>query len=91
VCRQLLLKETVGALTGLGCKTPQLFGSELVPVFSFIGYVIIEEQVSARTTVNAALSPATTELESIVTGYGTQKKHLTGSVVKYRKKKLFCQ
>ncbi|MFZ0283332.1 MAG: TonB-dependent receptor [Bacteroidales bacterium] len=82
----VVIKGTVlGALTDLGGKyTLTVSDQNAVLVFSFIGYLTVEEPVSGRTTVNAALSPATTELEEvIVTGYGTQKKSdLTGSVVR---------
>ncbi len=82
----VVIKGTVlGALTDLGGKyTLTVPDQNAVLVFSFIGYLTLEEPVSGRTTINAALSPATTELEEvIVTGYGTQKKSdLTGSVVR---------
>lgn len=82
----VVIRGTVlGALTGMDGKYSMVVPDQnAVLVFSFIGYVTIEEPVSGRTTVNAALSPATTELEEvIVTGYGTQKKSdLTGSVVR---------
>ena len=82
----VVIKGTVlGALTDMGGKYNLTVSDQnAVLVFSFIGYVTLEEPVSGRTTINAALSPATTELEEvIVTGYGTQKKSdLTGSVVR---------
>ena len=74
-----------GALTDLGGKySLSVPDQNAILVFSFIGYVTAEQPVSGRTTVNVALSPATTALdEVIVTGYGTQKKSdLTGSVVR---------
>ena len=82
----VVIKGTVlGSLTDGGGKYDLTVPDQnAVLVFSFIGYVTLEEPVSGRATVNAALSPATTELEEvIVTGYGTQKKSdLTGSVVR---------
>lgn len=82
----VIIKGTVqGALTGLDGKyTLAGVDPNATLVFSFIGYVTHEQQVSGRTTVNVALTASTMELdEVIVTGYGTQKKSdLTGSVVR---------
>ncbi len=51
-------------------------------VFSYVGYVSIEERVDARSVINISLRPAEQSMEQvIVIGYGTQKKRdLTGSV-----------
>ena len=76
---------TLGSLTDISGKyTIDVPDQDAVLVFSFIGYVTVEQPVSGRTTINVALSSATTALdEVIVTGYGTQKKSdLTGSVVR---------
>jgi TonB-linked SusC/RagA family outer membrane protein len=75
----------IGALTGLdGNYTLAVPDQNASLLFSFIGYETQEQIVSARTTINVALSPSTMALdEVIVTGYGTQKKSdLTGSVVR---------
>jgi len=82
----VIVKGTaLGALTSLDGKYSLAFSDpNAVLVFSFIGYNSVEQPVSGRTTINVALSSATTALEEvIVTGYGTQKKSdLTGSVVR---------
>ena len=52
-------------------------------IFSFIGYVAQEIQLSGRTTLDVMLVSETTRLdEVVVVGYGTMKKSdLTGSVI----------
>lgn len=61
-----------------------------VLVFSFIGYVTIEEAIGSRTVVNVTLRPDVQELgELVVIGYGTEKKsHLTGAISKVTNEKL---
>jgi len=76
---------TLGDLTDINGKyTISVPDQDAVLVFSFIGYVTLEQPVSGRPTIDVALSPATTALdEVIVIGYGTQKKSdLTGSVTR---------
>jgi TonB-linked SusC/RagA family outer membrane protein len=59
-------------------------------VFSFIGYNILDEPASGRTTINVALTPTTQSLdEVIVVGYGTKKKRdITGSISSISAKSL---
>lgn len=46
-----------------------------VLIFSFIGYVTLEQPVSGKTIIDVVLSPTVTALEEvIVIGYGTMKK-----------------
>ncbi len=51
-------------------------------VFSYVGFIAIEERVDARSVINITLRPSEQPMEQvIVIGYGTQKKRdLTGSV-----------
>ena len=51
-------------------------------VFSFVGYVTIEEVIGTRSAVNVNMAADTKALsEVVVVGYGTQKKaNLTGAV-----------
>lgn len=53
-----------------------------VLVFSYVGYVSVEETVAGRSAISVSLKPVDTPLEAIViVGYGTQKKRdLTGSI-----------
>jgi len=52
-------------------------------VFSFVGYLSMEETVGSRSTLSISLVPGTSTLDEIVVvGYGTQKKAtVTGAVV----------
>ncbi len=51
-------------------------------VFSFIGYVTVEEAIGGRTSINVSLNPDVTSLnEVVVIGYQTiEKRDLTGAV-----------
>lgn len=51
-------------------------------IFSFIGYVTVEEVIGTRTVVNVTLQPDAQDLgELVVVGYGTRKKsHNTGAI-----------
>lgn len=55
---------------------------DAVLVFSFIGYLAVEEAIGNRTSIDVKLAPNVETLtEVVVVGYGTQKKtDLTGSV-----------
>lgn len=51
-------------------------------VFSYVGYINMEEAVAGRTTISVSLKQAERSMETVVVvGYGTQRKRdLTGSV-----------
>jgi len=53
-------------------------------VFSFIGYLSVEQETGARTTVDVTMAPDIQQLsEVVVVGYGTQlKQELTGNIAK---------
>ncbi|MFW5821056.1 MAG: carboxypeptidase-like regulatory domain-containing protein, partial [Bacteroidota bacterium] len=57
-------------------------GETATLVFSYIGYIQLEKQVSVEKEVTIALSPSVNALnEVLVIGYGTQKeKDITGAV-----------
>lgn len=59
-------------------------------VYTFIGYVKVEETVNGRTSINLSLKPDTQNLEEvIVVGYGTQKKSVvTGAISSVKAKDL---
>lgn len=56
---------------------------EAVLVFSFIGYLPVEEPVNGRSRIDVSLSPDISQLsEVVVIGYGTQRKSdLTGALI----------
>lgn len=58
--------------------------------FSYLGFLPIEIEVDGQQTLNVSLTPSLEELEeTIVVGYGTQKKsHLTGAVSKLENRNL---
>lgn len=64
-------------------------GSETL-VFSYIGYVPVEEPVKGRSSINVQLSTSDKELnEVVVVGYGTQKKEsVIGSISSINTKTL---
>jgi TonB-linked SusC/RagA family outer membrane protein len=79
----ILLKGTTrGTTTDLDGKYSIAAPSTGVLVFSFIGYLNIEETVGSRTKIDLTLSPDVANLEEVVVvGYGTQKKsQLTGAI-----------
>jgi TonB-linked SusC/RagA family outer membrane protein len=53
-----------------------------VLLFSYVGYLSVEETVGQRTAINISLKPTDNSLEKVVVvGYGTQRKRdLTGSI-----------
>lgn len=79
----ILLKGTTrGTTTDLDGKYSIAAPSNGVLVFSFIGYLNIEETVGSRTKIDLTLNPDVANLdEVVVVGYGTQKKsQLTGAI-----------
>ena len=60
----------------------QLPDGNAVVVFSFIGYLTQEVQVSGRSVIDLKMNPDLTQLEEVVVvGYGTQKKSVvTGAI-----------
>lgn len=73
-----------------GKYTVQRANPEDVLVFSYIGFTTIEEVVGRRSIINVSLSEDSQLLEeTIVVGYGTQKKSsVTGSVASVSSKDL---
>lgn len=65
-------------------------GSNSTLTYSFIGYMLGEEAVNGRTTINYTLKPDTEDLdEVVVVGYGTQKKSVvTGAISSVKAKDL---
>ena len=59
-------------------------------VFRYIGHTEMEMPISGQTTLDVSMSPDYALLgETVVIGYGTQKKsHLTGSISKVKNEKL---
>jgi TonB-linked SusC/RagA family outer membrane protein len=80
----IIVKGTnIGTSTDVeGRYTISVNGPESVLVFSFIGYVTHEVQVSTQTTIDVALVRDVTELgEVVVVGYGEKARaNLTGAV-----------
>jgi len=64
--------------------------SNSVLTYSFIGYMVGEETVNGRTTINFTLKTDTQDLdEVVVVGYGTQKKSVvTGAISSVKAKDL---
>lgn len=62
-------------------------------VFSYIGYLPLEQAVDGQSTIAVSLTPDNTNLdEVVVVGYGTQKKRdVTGSVASFSAEKLQLQ
>ena len=79
----VLVKGTArGAITDLdGNYSIEAIPSDIL-VFSFIGYLSIEETVGTRTVINSGLSESIQALnEVVVVGYGTQeRKEITSAV-----------
>ncbi|TZF81003.1 TonB-dependent receptor [Pedobacter sp. BS3] len=65
-------------------------GNNDMLVFTSVGFITREIPVSGKTTVNAVLASAITNLEEVVVvGYGTQKKKdITGAVASVDRKRL---
>ena len=75
--------STVGALTDSDGKyTIEVPGPESILVYSFVGYLPVEVQVSNQRAINVTLRENVQGLnEVVVVGYGTQKKlNLTAAV-----------
>lgn len=60
-------------------------GSDIVLVFSFVGYESIERPVGTSDIINVVFEKSAMELdELVVVGFGVQKKsHLTGAITKF--------
>ncbi len=74
---------TQGSTTDInGEYSLQLTDENSVLVFSFIGYITQEVQVSGRSVIDMKMGPDLTQLEEVVVvGYGTQKKSVvTGAI-----------
>ncbi|RLD96456.1 MAG: hypothetical protein DRJ13_13595, partial [Bacteroidetes bacterium] len=71
----------IGVVTDLEGNYRITVDESAVLVFSFMGYMQVEEQVAGRTVINVSLEPEATELgEVVVTGYQTlSKERVTGS------------
>ncbi len=78
----VLKGTTSGTTTDLDGNYSISVPSEGVLVFSFIGYLTVEEIVGTRSTIDLTLSPNMADLEEVVViGYGTAKKRdITGAV-----------
>ncbi|MCB0629172.1 MAG: TonB-dependent receptor [Saprospiraceae bacterium] len=73
----------VGTITDFdGSYTLEIPDEATTLIFSFIGFVTIEEQINNRTRIDVSLEPDVAELQEVVViGYGSQKKSdLTGAV-----------
>jgi hypothetical protein len=82
----VLKGTTSGTTTDLDGKYSIAVPSDGVLVFSFIGYVTVEEMVGARSTVDISLNPDMADLEEVVViGYGTAKK------TRYHWCRILCQ
>lgn len=86
----VLKGTTSGTTTDLDGKYSISVPSGGVLVFSFIGYVTVEEMVGTRSTIDLSLSPDMADLEEVVViGYGTAKKRdITGAVSSVNPNKL---
>lgn len=78
----LEMNTTNGTSTDLDGNYTLAVSANATLVFSYIGYIKIEEPVNGRTTINITLSQdATTLDEIVVVGYGIQKRSdVTGAV-----------
>ncbi len=78
----VLKGTTSGTTTDLDGKYSLSVPPGGVLVFSFIGYLTIEETVGSRSTIDLLLSPDMADLEEVVVvGYGTAKKRdITGAI-----------
>ncbi len=78
----VLKGTTSGTTTDLDGNYSISVPNEGVLVFSFIGYVTVEEPVGNRSNIDLTLSPDMADLEEVVViGYGTAKKRdITGAV-----------
>lgn len=79
----ILIKGTTkGSITDINGKYSIKAENNDILVFSFVGYLPVEEKVNGRTIIDVALAEVTKEIdELIVIGYGTQKKSdKTGAV-----------
>ena len=79
----VLKNTTTGVITDLAGKYTIQAQPKDILVFSFLGYVTVQETVGIRSVVNVTLREDPKALdEVVVVGYGTQKRSdLTGSVV----------
>ncbi len=79
----LVKGTTIGAITDVdGNYRIGVPDGATVLVFSYVGYITEEVEISGRTTVDLILTPDIEQLsEIVVVGYGTQKKSdLTGAI-----------
>lgn len=89
----VLVKGTTrGAITDLdGNYSIEASPSDIL-VFSFIGYITVEETVGTRTVINSGLSESIQALnEVVVVGYGTQERKEITSAVTSVKSESFNQ
>lgn len=86
----VLKGTTSGTTTDLDGKYSLSVPTDGVLVFSFIGYLTVEETVGNRSTIDLSLSPDMADLEEVVViGYGTAKKRdITGAVSSVNPTKL---
>jgi TonB-linked SusC/RagA family outer membrane protein len=81
----IVLKGTqMGTTTNADGRYSIQAGAKDTLSFSFVGYVLKDVQVGAKSVVDLSLSPASNALdELVVVGYGTMKKSdLTGAVIR---------
>jgi TonB-linked SusC/RagA family outer membrane protein len=81
---------TTGTTTDVNGNFSITVPDNAVLVFSYVGFVSVEETVAGRASINITLKPSDTPLEAIVVvGYGTQKKRdLTGSIASVKGEEL---
>ncbi|MFY0654438.1 MAG: TonB-dependent receptor [Cyclobacteriaceae bacterium] len=79
-----------GVVTDLDGNYSINVASDGILVFSFVGYVQVEQVVGSQTTIDLVMVEDIEQLEEIVViGYGTQKKsHLTGAISKVTNEQL---
>lgn len=87
----LVKGTTVGTSTDAnGDFSITVYSDKDVLVFTFIGYVTVEEQVGAKTSLNISMTSDATQLtEVVVVGYGTQiKEDITGNIARVKGEEL---
>jgi len=89
----IMVKGTsLGSISGANGEysLPSAIDNNAVLVFSFIGYITQEVDVSGRTVINVSITPEVRGLDEVVViGYGTAKRAtLTGSVAAVEGAKL---
>ncbi len=87
----LIKNSTTGTSTNVNGKySLEVSDSDVILVFSFVGYIPEEIQVGNRSIIDLSLTPDISQLQEIVViGYGTQKKSdITGSVASFDTKTL---